>query len=248
MKKFRTIIIDDEPLALEQIESLLGVHDDSIEIVKKAVNGSEAIKFINELKPDLIFLDIQIPEYSGFEVIQELDHLPLIIFTTAYDKYALEAFETNTIDYLLKPIDPGRLSKAIKKLHRFSNGDENKLKDQLRQIITDLQKPERKSIKVQVGNRIILLDINKVYFFKALERYVEVNTFDAKYLISETLRDLEITLPGDNFKRIHRSAIININYMKEIIRKDITTYKIIMIDKNRTMLPLSLTAKSKLLK
>ena len=117
--KYKTILIDDEPLALQRLERLLAPFE-FIEITTTASSGFEAVEKINGLKPDLIFLDIQMPELTGFEVLEQIDESPFIIFSTAYDEYALRAFETNSIDYLLKPIEPKRLKIALEKLQRHA--------------------------------------------------------------------------------------------------------------------------------
>ena len=118
--KFRTILIDDEPLALERLKRMLEPLEEIIEITDCAYDGRDAVDKINRLKPELIFLDIQMPELNGFEVLERIDFLPLIIFSTAYDEYALKAFETNSIDYLLKPVEPERLKVSIEKLKRLT--------------------------------------------------------------------------------------------------------------------------------
>lgn len=121
---FSTLIIDDEPAARRIIRSMLAKHTTSVNIIGEAANGVEAVEIINKQKPDLIFLDIQMPGYTGFEVLQKLTHLPNIIFTTAYEEYALKAFESFSVDYLLKPIRQERLDKAIEKLQSFGRKSE----------------------------------------------------------------------------------------------------------------------------
>jgi DNA-binding LytR/AlgR family response regulator len=118
---YKTVLIDDEPLALKRLERLLRPYDNTIEVVGRAENGADAVALINKLKPDLVFLDIQMPELTGFDVLERLEYTPLVIFSTAYDQYALQAFDVNSIDYLLKPVDPERLKKAVNKLLRLSD-------------------------------------------------------------------------------------------------------------------------------
>ena len=110
---YKTILVEDEPLALERLERLLKPYNNIIQIIDSASSGKEAVEKINKWKPDLIFLDIQIPDFNGFEVIKQIESIPVIIFCTAYEKYALAAFETNAIDYLLKPVDSERLKQSI---------------------------------------------------------------------------------------------------------------------------------------
>ena len=136
---FRTIIIDDESLARERLKTLLDGNE-FIDIIACAKNGIEAVELINEKKPDLIFLDIQMPGLNGFEVLQKLEKLPYIIFATAYDEYALKAFETNSIDYLLKPIEKERLNKSIGKLRALTGNNENSqdFNEKIRNLISSL--------------------------------------------------------------------------------------------------------------
>jgi two-component system LytT family response regulator len=248
MRRFRTILIDDEPLALEQLESLLQRHESVISTIDKAVDGGVAVEKIDSLKPDLIFLDIQMPVLDGFSVLEKVSHIPLTIFTTAYDQYALKAFETHSIDYLLKPIDPARLEKALVKLQRFSDSDDTYLKEELASLLKTARMPLKKRIQVQVGNRILMIDINEIYFFRALDRYVEVNTFEGTYVINDSLKNLEDMLPAQDFVRVHRSAIVNLNFVKEVVKEDFTTFRIKMKDKKLTVLPMSLRAKAQVLK
>jgi len=242
--QFKTYLIDDEPLALDLLHRLLEPYSDIILVDKKLTNPKEALAAIDLNKPDLIFLDIQMPELTGFELISKLYHIPLIIFSTAYDEYALKAFETNSIDYLLKPVDPARLKKSISKLVNITEPEKDSIKSQLVKFLNNVGVTKEKRIQVSIGNKIIMLAFDEIYFFHASDKYVEVNTFDSSYLINDSLKYLESILPLDDFKRVHRSVIINLNHMKETSRDSLTSYKIIMKNKNKTILPLSLKAKS----
>lgn len=243
--KYQTILIDDEPLALQRLERLLAPYD-FIQITEKATSGFEAVEKINALKPDLIFLDIQMPELSGFEVLQKIDESPFIIFSTAYDKYALNAFETNSIDYLLKPIEPKRLSKAIQKLQRLTREDIGQFKEQLQNMFSELNEIRKDRIQVKIGDRIRLLNVDDIYFFSALDKYVEVHTFEESFLLSKSLNQLESDLPQNDFVRAHRSAIINLNHVHEIVKMFAGTYRVRMRDKNKSELPVSRNSKGKL--
>jgi two-component system LytT family response regulator len=243
---YKTILIDDEPLALQRLERLLKPYEEIIQIIGQATSGTEAVEKINSLKPDLIFLDIQMPELTGFDVIERMMHNPLIIFSTAYDEFALKAFETNSIDYLLKPIDPDRLRKAIEKLQRLTNDERDSFQNQLQKMLSQLKKPATKRIQVHIGDKIKLLNVEDIYFFHAVDKYVEVCTFNEAFLLNETLTQLESELPPEDFVRIHRSAIINLNYVGEFIRWFGGSYKVRMLDKNKTELPVSRSSKDKL--
>lgn len=244
--KYKTILIDDEPLALRRLERLLRPHASLIEIVDQATSGSEAVAKINSVKPDLIFLDIQMPELDGFEVLERLTYLPLIIFSTAYDEYALKAFETNSIDYLLKPVDPTRLKRALDKLKRLSQGEKSDFQMQLQNLLGALKAFKTKRIQVRIGDRIRLLDVQDIYFFRAEDRYVVAYTFDDSFLLNQSLNQVAKELPGDDFVRIHRSAIINLNHLEDIVKWFSGTYRVRMRDKNKTELPVSRNSKAKL--
>lgn len=243
MKKYRTILVDDEVLAIDRLTRLLRPYSDAIDIIDVAYSGEDAVNAIQQLEPDLVFLDIQMPEIGGFEVIERLNHMPIIIFVTAYDQYALRAFETNSIDYLLKPIDPARLEHAIEKLLRLQNGDQQQTNSSLREQFDSLLKAVKashpKRIQVSVGDSIRLLPISEICFFRAADKYVEVYCFEEMYLISNTLSTLLRELPEDDFVRIHRSTIINLNYLDEIIRGITGNFSVRMKNKRRSILPVS---------
>ncbi len=241
--KYKTILIDDEPLALQRLERLLAPFE-FIEITATASSGFEAVEKINELKPDLIFLDIQMPELTGFEVLEQIDESPFIIFSTAYDEYALKAFETNSIDYLLKPIEPKRLKTALEKLQRFTQEDIGLYKEQLQKLLASFKAPSKKRIKVKIGNHIRLLNVEDIYYFRAEDKYVEVHTFDESFLLNQSLNQLQADLPPDDFVRVHRSAIINLNFLMEI-KNNFGTYRVRMLDKNKSELPVSRNSKVK---
>ncbi|MBN1293666.1 MAG: response regulator transcription factor [Candidatus Latescibacteria bacterium] len=244
--KFRTILIDDEPLAVERLTRLLYPYTDNIDIIDNAYNGQEAVEKINRINPDLIFLDIQMPELNGFEVLDHVKHLPLIIFCTAYDEYALKAFETNSIDYLLKPVESDRLKTALQKLQRLTTDDKSKFQAHLEGFLTQIKKPQIKRIQVSLGDAIRFIAIENIFFFRAEDKYVQVSTYDKSYLITKTLNELESELPAQDFIRIHRSAIINMNHLEKIIRWFGSRYRVRMCDKDNTELDVSRGYKKRL--
>lgn len=246
MTKYQTIIVEDEPLALQRLERLLQPYHAFVEVVARATNGEEAAEMINTLKPDLIFLDIQLPELNGFEVLERLTHLPLIIFSTAYDEFALKAFETNAIDYLLKPVEPERLQRALEKLRRLTGNEQIQLQVQLQKLLAELKKPALQRLQVRTGDRIRLLDYNEIYFFRAVDKYVEVHTNNETYLLDQSLNQLEAELPSEQFVRIHRAALVNMKYVHEIVRGLGGNYRVRMRDKKTTELPVSRASKGKL--
>jgi len=142
--KYRTFLVEDEPVAIQNLERLLSIHTDKLDIIGKAANGIDAVSAINNLKPDLIFLDIQIPGLTGFEVLSRLEHLPLVIFTTAFSEFAMKAFETHAVDYILKPISQQKIENALNKLEHFSRNPD--WKSLMQSLINDLTKTTRLAI------------------------------------------------------------------------------------------------------
>ena len=243
---FRTIIIEDEQLARERLKKILTKHEQNIQIIAEAENGYKALELINKLNPDLIFLDIQMPGMNGFEVLEKIEKLPIIIFTTAYDEYALQAFETNSIDYLLKPISPERLNQAISKLNQFYQKNEQ-FNENILKMLNNLTHPKKDLFQVKVGAKILFIKHKDIYFFKAEEKYIFLYTYDKKYILNTSLNELEIDLP-QNFVRTHRSSFVNLDHIQEILKLSMNKYIVIMNDKIKTELPLSRKAKSKLVK
>lgn len=233
---WKALIIDDEPAALERLTRLLSSHKQYIEVLGKAVNGVDAVQKIDELQPDIIFLDIEMPGKNGFEVLKEIIHNPFVIFTTAYDEYALKAFENNSIDYLLKPIEKERLQKCIDKLNNQEFVRKNK-QDLLEKVETEFAKQaNQKSMPVRIGDKLILVNFTEIVYLEANDKYVDLHTQDGKsFVIEHSLLSLESKLP-ENFIRIQRSIIINKNYIKEIHRGFNSTYYVYMNTKLNTRL------------
>ena len=243
--KYKTLLIDDEPLALDRLERLLQPHRDLVDIIGRASNGAEAVAKIETQKPDLIFLDIQMPEFNGFEVLEQLTHQPWIIFSTAYDEYALKAFATNSIDYLLKPVDPERLKKALEKLQHLTRSEVSAFQSQLQNLLAGLKPAAAKRIQVRAGDHIRFLNVKDIFFFQAEDKYVEAHTYEEVFLLDATLNDLEAELPAADFVRIHRSTIINLNHLAEVVREFPGSYRARMKDKKKSGLPVSRSAKAR---
>ena len=244
--KFKTVLVDDEPLALERLERMLEQYDTAIDVVGTAQSGEEAVAVINRMRPDLVFLDIQMPEFSGFEVLERLEYMPLVVFSTAYDQYALKAFEVYSIDYLLKPVDPRRLKATVDKLQRFSDRGAEDFKERVERTRASLGAPPRDRVKVRIGDKIKLIPLTNVVFFLASDKYVEVHTQRETHLITKSLSKLESELPAEDFFRVHRSAIVNINFIDEITKSFGGAYDVRMKDDNKTHLPVSRRYKSRL--
>lgn len=216
MQVYQTILIDDEMPARMRLRHMLSDHP-QIKIIAEADNGISAVELVNQHKPDLIFLDIRMPGLDGFEVVQNLEHTPFIIFCTAYDEYALQAFETKSIDYLVKPVRPERLKKSLTKLQAFSPIlDSNELNVLVQEMMKNQPKKEVTTLPIKKNQSVILLKVKEIIYFKASEKYVEVYTRNGeKHLTEQSLINLEQTLP-DSFFRIHRSIIINTNEILEV--------------------------------
>jgi len=234
---FKAIVIDDEPAARRLMKDLLQEYNDVVEVIAEANSGREAIQKIEKLKPDLIFLDIQMPDLTGFEVIEQLTEKPNIIFTTAYEQYAIKAFETFSIDYLLKPIKEERLQQSIEKLKEFGRLNHTINVNGLQEIIRQFQAPKKATaLPIKTGDRIILLRYENIVYFEAQDKYVFVFTADGqKYLTDQSLTTLSEKLPSP-FCRIHRSYILNKEKIKEMHRHFSGRYLFIMDDKSATRL------------
>ena len=240
--QIKAIIVDDEPAARRILRSMLTAHNHWIQVVGEATNGEEAISLINELKPGLVFLDIQLPDLTGFEVLQNLNSQPNIIFTTAYEQYAIKAFESYSIDYLLKPIREERFELSLQKLKSFGRNeiqtDFSVIKKMMEEMKT-IKKPT--AFPVKQGDKIILLQFENISHFEANDKYVELYTVDGKkYLLDQTLTSLMERLP-DVYLRVQKSYIINKERVKEIHKHFNGRFVIIMDDKSQTRITTGLT-------
>jgi len=225
MKNISCIIIDDENPARKLINVFLKKKG-NIDVVAEASNGFEAVKLIDEHKPDLIFLDIQMPKLNGFEVLELIHHKPKIIFTTAYDQYALKAFEENAVDYLLKPFNYDRISKSIDRVYNAKNTD-------IKKESAEITNPELKRIVVKEGNSIQVITFPEIKSLQANDDYVIIKTEKGEFIKNQTMSHYEKTLPESIFMRVHRSNIININYLKKLIHIAKENYEIELTDGER---------------
>ncbi|GAB3930802.1 LytR/AlgR family response regulator transcription factor [Larkinella terrae] len=232
----RTLLIDDEPLALNRLRRLLNRYDDTFEIVGEAINGLEGLRAVEVLEPDLIFLDIEMPGLNGFEMLARLPYLPIVVFATAYDDYAVRAFEENSIDYLLKPIEPERLEKTVERIRKSRTTPVGSSPD-LRHVLEMLKpKKELHSISVKTGDRILLIPLTSIAWFEAEDKYVFLHTLDGEqFLTNYTISTLEEKLP-DTFTRISRSTLLNSRHIREIQRHFNGKFVVIMRDKKSSQL------------
>jgi len=216
MEKIKTIIIDDEELARNIIEKFLESYED-VEIVAVCTNGFEGVKSINDLQPDLVFLDVQMPKLNGFEVVELIDPSPVIIFATAFDEYAIKAFEMNAVDYLLKPFSKERFGQAIEKARvRIMSKENNssalkKLSETIHEKSIFLDR-----IVVRTGSKIKVISVGTIKYLEAQDDYVMIYTTDGKFLKQQTMKFFEQHLDPDKYLRVHRSYIANIELINQI--------------------------------
>ena len=216
MTNYSAILVDDEPAAHYALQHLLMAHKE-INLIGNAHNGKQAIEKINSLRPDLIFLDIQMPDMNGFEVLKHLDYQPYIVFCTAYDQYAIEAFRQNSIDYLLKPVDDNRFAQCIDKIKKFLPQVQNVDMHQLQELSKLLTPPKKASaIPITIGSKIIFVSCDDITYCVAKDGYTSIMTDEGKeYVCNLTLKQLEDRLP-DCFIRVQKSYIIHKQKIEEI--------------------------------
>ncbi|MBA3665397.1 MAG: response regulator [Bacteroidetes bacterium] len=213
----KAIIIDDEPLARMVVKEYLAAHK-NIELVAECGDGFEAVKTIQLLNPNLIFLDIQMPKINGFETLELLEKKPGVIFTTAFDEYALKAFEQNAVDYLLKPFSNERFDKAITKFIDTQNvsGTASSKNVEDLENITRKHLDEAHRIVVKNGSNILILPVDDVVYIEAYDDYVKIFNKETFYLKKKTMGYYEEILNPAQFVRVHRSFILNVNYITRI--------------------------------
>lgn len=237
----KTIIIDDEPLARAILEEMLEEHKD-IEIVASCNDGFEGLKAIQEHQPDLIFLDIQMPKITGFELLELLDNPPRVIFTTAYDEYAIKAFEVNALDYLLKPISEDRLQKAIDKLRIEPSHNTH---SETPSGTTTIQLPEQmQRIVVKDGGHIKIIPLEDVHFIEAADDYVKITTANKYYLKHQRMAYYENQLQAQQFVRVHRSYIVNVQHINKVELYEKESYCVVL--RSNAKIPVSRSGYSKL--
>ena len=238
MSKIRTLLVDDEPLAVRGLTIRLEAFSD-VEIVGTCSNGREAVKTIKEMKPDLVFLDIQMPGFDGFSVIRSLvgeAEIPLVVFVTAYDQYALEAFEAHALDYLLKPVEEERLAEAIVRVRdsitqRIAIEQNSRLVELLENMDTPpkealtalLEQPHdmREArydphLRIKDRGHITIVDISDVDYIDAAGDYMCIHVSEKTHILRETMKTMEKRLDPKIFQRVHRSTIVNLDKVKEV--------------------------------
>jgi two-component system LytT family response regulator len=217
--KMRAYLVDDEPLALRRIVRLVE-QTGRVEIIGHTTDPLEAVKVLPTLSCDVLFTDIEMPDLSGFQMLTQITVQPLVVFTTAYSQYALQAFEVHSVDYLLKPVDAQHLERALGKLERVLGGMEPRpqLDKLLEQIASALHKPAGALTRLpsKLGDRIEFVDVPKVTHFYASDKLTYASTLKKDFILDLTIADLEARLDPDRFVRIHRSTIVNLDFVKEL--------------------------------
>ncbi len=239
----KTIIADDESLARNLIKNFLTEYSE-IECVAECTDGFDVLKKIQEVNPDIVFLDIQMPKLTGLEVLDLLENPPVIIFTTAYDQYALKAFELNAVDYLMKPFSKERFKKAIEKA-KLSLVNKKDYESSL-QKVKESSTPENQKIDrivIKDGHKIQIIPCSDVVYLEAQDDYVMIYTQTHKYLKQQTMKRFEQSLPSD-FVRTHRSYMVNVSHVDRIEHYDKESYKLVM--KNKALIPVSRTGYAEL--
>jgi two-component system LytT family response regulator len=215
----RALVVDDEPLARQRIRHLLRRTPD-IEVVGECANGLEAVKAIEDQPPDLVFLDIQMPELDGFGVVEAVgpEYMPPTLFITAYDQHALKAFEVHALDYLLKPFSPERFQQALDRARHWCSTQPAEPKPDLEALMAGLrqERPWVDRLLVRQGDRHILVRTAALQWVEAEDNYVRLHVEGTSHLLRQTMTGLLARLDPAQFRRIHRSAIVNLDCIKEI--------------------------------
>jgi two-component system, LytTR family, response regulator len=220
-KKIRTIIVDDEDLARQVMREFISKHED-IEVIAECANGFEAVKAVMEMKPDLLFLDIQMPKLDGFEVLELIGNETAVIFVTAYDSYAIKAFGVHAVDYLLKPYGADRFSGALERAkERLSNKAGGKMATEL-PLPADLSASARAPLQhldriaVRDGTKVFIIPVAKVDYIEAQDDYLAIAADGKKHLKQQTISSLEQALDPARFLRVHRSYIVNMEKVARV--------------------------------
>ncbi|MCH8125116.1 response regulator transcription factor [candidate division KSB1 bacterium] len=238
----RAFIVEDEQPALERLKDLIDEITD-VEIIGSNPSGKEAVQQIDSLKPDLLFLDIHLTDISGIDVLRLISHQPAIIFTTAYNQYAIEAFELRAVDYLLKPFSKERFEEAVDKVREKLQPDQD-MTSTFKQLLQSWQpgKDYLTRIPSRIGDKIYILPDDEIVYFKSEDKVVFAYLADSDFIVNYTLEELQNRLHPDKFFRIHRSTIVNLNYVKTIEAWFGGGYKMKVKDKRNTELTISRSA------
>lgn len=215
MKKYKALLVDDESLARQIVSKYLQDFPE-IEVVHECSDGFECLKYVSENSVDILFLDIQMPKLSGFEVIEVLPYKPEVIFTTAFDQYALKAFEINAVDYLLKPFSKDRFAQALQKCLERLNTTKPESTPKNYENLPNHNSKNVQQIVVRTGSKVAVIQIDDIYFIESNENYVNIFTQNQVFVKEKTMKYFEENLPSDKFIRLHRGYIANLNQIASI--------------------------------
>ncbi|MDC6366689.1 MULTISPECIES: LytR/AlgR family response regulator transcription factor [Flavobacteriaceae] len=237
--KFSCIIVDDEFLARKRIVKLLENHK-NILVLAECKNGKEAVEEIKLRTPDFIFLDIEMPDWDGFSVLKKLDKIPYVIFTTAYDNFALKAFEINAVDYLLKPFDQERMDLSLERMQDIlQKEDAAKLSDKISTIIKAHNALEKGSqdfqFEIKKNGRVLTVPTEDIVSIHADGNYLVLKTVDQKFLYRSTMQKVDAELSNTSFVRVHRSIMVNKKFVDRVAYKGNSEYKILLKTKDFLM-------------
>ncbi|HEY6390333.1 MAG TPA: LytTR family transcriptional regulator DNA-binding domain-containing protein [Bryobacteraceae bacterium] len=215
----RAFLIDDEALALKRLSRMLAVTG-RVSIAGSSTDPVEAVQAVMEAKPDVLFLDIEMPGMNGFQILSQLDPQPMVVFTTAYDQYALQAFGVNSVDYLLKPIEAAQLNRALDKIERMRGGVEPRpeLRELLERLAAATAKPAEYPDRIasRTGERVEFVELSRVTHFFASDKLTYAATAAKNYTIDHTIQELEQRLDPRKFIRIHRATLVNVDCVHEL--------------------------------
>ncbi len=229
----RIVIVEDEPHARERLRDLLAVIN-GVEVIGEAGDGARAVEVIDRLQPDLVLLDIEMPGFSGLEVLQRLRHRPWVIFTTAYDQYAVPAFEANAVDYLLKPFTAERLGQALERVRQRGRFINENLLEELQRRLQPRQYLHHFVVKHE--EEILLVPEDDVFFFLAEDKYVFLYTAKRRFFYDATLKELESRLDPERFLRIHKSTIVAVKQVQKLKRSLVGDFQVVFGDDKATTL------------
>lgn len=238
-KTIRTLIVDDEPLARRRIRRMLARHPD-VDVIGECANGREAIVAIREQHPALVFLDVQMPEVDGFTVLERIsaEVMPLIIFVTAYDQYALRAFDVYALDYLLKPFDRRRFDQALQRAKSRLFNERSDVSERALALLEELraQQSHLERMVIKAGGRAFFLKTEEIDWIEAEGKYVRLHVGKESYLVREAISQIETQLDPKRFLRIHRSTIVNLDRVRELQPWFHNDYRVILRDGTELML------------
>lgn len=236
----RAFLVDDEALALKRLSRMLAATG-RVEIAGAHTDPVEAVAMILNVKPDVLFLDIEMPGMTGFEMLAKLDPQPIVVFTTAYDQYALKAFGVNSVDYLLKPIEPAQLNRALDKIDRMRGGVEprQEIRDLLQRLSTVAPQEYPARIASRIGERMEFVDLARVTHFFAADKLTYAATPAKNYVVDHTIQELEQKLDPRRFVRIHRATLVNLDHLHDLHAWFAGRMMVRLKDEKKTELPVS---------